>query len=80
VKTRIVPYFLLTGTGLETHEVYAMGYMNLVVCNLSISALMAADLDGFNGRFFFQTGVISGHVSIRCSTIEVLRSGISVYD
>jgi hypothetical protein len=28
---RIVPYFLLTGTGLETHDVYAMGYMNPTV-------------------------------------------------
>jgi hypothetical protein len=41
---------------------------------------MVAALDGCNGRFFCRTGVISGHVSIRCSTIEGSRSGISVYD
>jgi hypothetical protein len=28
VHTRMVPCFLLTGIGLETHDVYAMGYMN----------------------------------------------------
>jgi hypothetical protein len=56
--------FLLTGTGLETHDVYAMGYMNPAVRNLSISALMAATLDGCNGHCFCRTGVISGHVSI----------------
>jgi hypothetical protein len=49
---RIVPYFLLTGTGLETHDVYAMVCMNPVVHNLSISALMVISLDGFSGHFF----------------------------
>jgi hypothetical protein len=61
---QILPYFLLTGTGLETHDVYVMGYMNPVACNLSILALMAASLDGCNGRCFCHTGEISGHVSI----------------
>jgi hypothetical protein len=80
IQTRIVPYFLLTRMGLETHDVYAMGYMNPVVRNFSISALMATNLDGCNGHCFCRIGVISGHVSIRCSTIEGSRLGISVYD
>jgi hypothetical protein len=66
--------------GLETHDVYAMGYMNPVAHNLSILDLMASFLDGCNGCFFCRMGVISGHVSIRCSTIEGSRSGISMYD
>ena len=66
--------------GLETHDVYEMGYMNPAVCNLSISALMAAALDGCNGHFFCCTGMISDHVSIQCSTIEGSRSSISVYE
>jgi hypothetical protein len=37
---RIVPYFLLTGMGLETHDIYAMGYTKPTMRNLSISALM----------------------------------------
>jgi hypothetical protein len=66
------------GTGLETHDVYAMGYMNPATCNLSISALIATALDGYSGCLFSCIGVISGHVSMRCSTIEGLRQGISV--
>jgi hypothetical protein len=66
----IVPYFLLKGMGLETHEVYVMVYMNPAVCNFSISALMATTLDGCNGHCFCRTGVILGHVSIQCLTIE----------
>ena len=52
--------FIFTEMGLETHDIYAMGCMNLVARNLSISALMAATLDGCNGRYFLWTGVISG--------------------
>jgi hypothetical protein len=48
--------------------------------NLSISALIAAALDGCSGRCFWRTGVMSGQVSMRCSTIEGSRPGISVYD
>jgi hypothetical protein len=66
--------------GLETHDIYVMGYINPTVHNLSISSLMAASLDGCNGHCFCRTGVISSHVSIRCSTIEGSRLGISVYD
>jgi hypothetical protein len=65
---------------LETHEVYAMGYMNLAMHNLSIWALMAVALDRCSGHFFCHIGVISGDVSIRCSTIEGSRPGIYVYD
>jgi hypothetical protein len=45
-----------------------MGYVNPTVCNLSISTLMVVSLDGCNGFCLFRTGVISGHVSILCST------------
>jgi hypothetical protein len=37
----MVPCFLLIGMGLETHDVYAMGYMNLNVHSLSILTLIA---------------------------------------
>jgi hypothetical protein len=67
---RIVPYFLLMRMTLETHDVYVMGYMNPATRNFSISALMDSSLDGCNGHCFFRTGVILGHVSIRCSKIE----------
>jgi hypothetical protein len=30
-----------------------MGYMNPVACNLSISALIAVDLDGCSGHYFW---------------------------
>jgi hypothetical protein len=75
-----MPCFLLKGTGLEIHDVYAMGYVNLAVHNLSISALIANALDGCSGHCFYRTGVIYGQVSMRCSTIEGSRSGISIYD
>ena len=60
VQTQIVPFFFLTGMGLETHDVYAMGYMNPTTRNLSILALMAASLDGCSGHYFWRIGVISG--------------------
>jgi hypothetical protein len=72
--------FLLMGTGLETHDVYSMGYMNPTMCSLSISSLIVVALDWCSGHCFWCTGVISIHVSIRCSTIEGSRSGISMYD
>jgi hypothetical protein len=50
------------------------------MCSLSISALMAAALDGCRGHCFCHMGVISDQVSMRCSTIEGSRSGISMYD
>ena len=54
--------------------------MNPTVRNLSISALIAATLDGCSGRCFWRTGVMLGQVSMRCSTIKGSRPGISVYD
>jgi hypothetical protein len=54
--------------------------MKPAACNLSMSALMAVALDGCSGRCFWRTGVMSGQVSIRCSTIEGSRPGISMYD
>jgi hypothetical protein len=48
----MVPCFLLTGMGLETHDVYAMGYMNSTMRSLSISNLMATALDGYSGHCF----------------------------
>jgi hypothetical protein len=54
--------------------------MNPAVCNLSISALIAATFDGCSGHCFWRTGVMSGQVSMRCSTIEGSMPGISVYD
>ena len=80
MQTQIVPCFLLIGMGLETHDVYVMGYMKNVMRNFSISSLIAATLDGCSGCCFCHTGVILGHVSIRCSKIEGSRSGIYVYD
>ena len=38
--------------GLETHDLYAMGYMNLTTRNLSISALISVTLDGVVGVDF----------------------------
>jgi hypothetical protein len=45
-----------------------------------VSALIAAALAGCSGRCFWRTGVMSGQVSMRCSTIEGSMPGISVYD
>jgi hypothetical protein len=50
------------------------------VRNLSISALIAATLDGCSGHCFWRTGVMSSQVSMRYSTIEGSRLGISMYD
>jgi hypothetical protein len=77
---QIMPCFLFTGMGLETHDVYAMGYMNPAVHNFSISTLMVVSLDGCNGCFSCRMRVISSHVCIQCSTIEGSRSGIFAYD
>jgi hypothetical protein len=52
VQMRIVPYFLLMGTGLETHDMYAMGYMNPATHSFPISYLIATTLDGCSGHFF----------------------------
>jgi hypothetical protein len=41
-----------------------MGYMKPTVHNLSIFSLMATSLNGCRGRCFWQTGVISGQVSM----------------
>lgn len=46
VHTRMISYFLLHGIGLETHDVYAMGYRKLIDHNLSISALIYMDFEG----------------------------------
>jgi hypothetical protein len=54
--------------------------MNPAVRNLSILALIAAALDGCSGHCFWRTGVMSVQVSMRCSTIEGSRPGISMYD
>jgi hypothetical protein len=54
--------------------------MNPAVRNLSISTLIAAALDGCSGRCFWRTGMMSGQMSMWCSTIDGSRPGISVYD
>jgi len=66
--------------GLETHDLYAMGYMNPIVRNFSILALMATNLDACSGHCFLWRGVISGQVWIRCSKIVGSRLGITMYD
>ena len=60
----MVPCFLLTGTGLDTHDVYVMGYINLAWRSLSISALIVGALEGCKGNCFCITREASGHVSI----------------
>ena len=54
------PYFLSTGTGLDTHSVKETGYIKPAFNSFSTSAFTAAALRGFTGRNFCRTGLASG--------------------
>jgi hypothetical protein len=56
--TRIVPFFLFTGTGLETYSVRGTGEIKPFLESFSTSTLMATDFFGLTGRSFCQTGLV----------------------
>ena len=80
VQMQMVPCFLLTGTGLETQVVYAMGYMNPTLRSFSISALTVGSFEGWMGLLFWHMGATSGCVSIQSSTIDGSIPCISIQD
>jgi hypothetical protein len=65
-----MPCCFLSGMGLETHDVYAMGYINPTTHSLSILALIVMALDGHNESWFWHIEVTSGHMSMQILMIE----------
>lgn len=69
-------FFLFTGIGLETHDMYIIGQFNKHGGVYLFFSVMSRKLARWRGHCFYEIRDALGHVLIQCSTMKGYSLGI----